>query len=145
MFISLYFAKVCSRLLESDIVKNNPHYAANLQKLASRDLARSAELEQVERHAFANFSGSLDELESALGMLRLGDHVGWKVLVLIHSKRTLRKYEDILGIRVREFFTPEGPGSDRSIGYKLVKKIGNFWKAVSGDQKIEGRRELGES
>ncbi len=77
-------------------------------------------------------------------MLRMGDHFGWKVLVLPHNKRTIRKYEEILGIKIRELFEPEGPSADRSIGYTAIKKLGNFWKAVSGKLKVEGRRELEE-
>lgn len=43
----------------------------------------------------ASFHGDLEDLEAALGMLRLGQHLGWKVLVLIHNKRTIREYEEI--------------------------------------------------
>ena len=54
--------------------------------------------------AIANFSGSLEELEKAIGMLIIGYHFGWKVLLLVHSKRTIRKYENILDINIKEFF-----------------------------------------
>jgi hypothetical protein len=103
---------------------------------------RARELMKVVNDAFDRFSGMFDELEKAVGMLVLGDYVGWKVLVLIHNKRTLRKYEDILGIKVREFFPEEGPAAMRSLGYEIAQKLGNFWKAVSGDVLIENRREL---
>lgn len=126
-------------------MKSNPHFQENLAKLTPRDLERASELERIEREAIAEFHGQLDELSGALGMLRMGDYFGWRVLVLIHNKRTIRKYEAILGIKVREFFNEEGSASERSIGYKLVKQIGNFWKAVSGDIKIEQRREISES
>lgn len=93
-----------------------------------------------------DFTGQFDELEAALGMYMTGRLVGWKVLVLIHNKRTIRKYEEILGINVREAFPEEGPLADKSIAWKLVKKLGNFWKAVSGELKDdefrEKRREL---
>jgi hypothetical protein len=88
------------------------------------------------------FVGNFDELENAIGMLMIGRLVGWRVLVLIHNKRTIRKYEEILGINVREMFPEEGPLTAKSLGYKAAIAIGNFWKAVSGDQKIEDRREM---
>ena len=91
------------------------------------------------------FRGQFDELESAIGMLMLGRLFGWKVLVLIHNKRTIRKYEDILGINIREKFDEEGPLAHRSLGLKITKSLGNFWKAVSGELKIENRRELADS
>lgn len=88
------------------------------------------------------FTGNFDELEKAIGMLFLGRLVGWRVLVLLHNKRTIRKYENILDIKVREFFEEEGPLASKSVSYDLVKKTGNFWKVVSGDAKVENRREL---
>lgn len=114
--------------------------------LAPFNQERLEQLHGIERKAIANFAGQFDELEAALGMLHMGDHLGWKPLVLIHNKRTIRKYEEILGINVREFFAPEGPSADRSLGYSIAKKIGNFWKAVSGEIKNDElkaqRREL---
>ena len=103
---------------------------------------QKTELNRIENEAIANFSGLLEELESALGLLRMGHHFGWRVLVLIHNKRTIRKYEEILGIRFRDFFPDEGPSALRSHGFRYTKKIGNFWKAVSGDIKVENRRIL---
>ena len=120
----------------------NPNFKKNLSKLASRTVDQAADLERIEKEAIANFSGSLDQLNSALGLLRMGHHVGWRALYIIHSKRTIRKYEDILNIQVRGLFPEEGPSAERSIGYEFAKNLKNFWKAVSGDEKIEHRREI---
>ncbi len=92
--------------------------------------------------AVENFHGQADELENAIGMLMIGRIYGWKVLVIIHNKRTIRKYEKILDINIREMFPPEGPLAHKSIGYKMARTVSNFWKAVSGDIKIENRRML---
>ena len=91
--------------------------------------------------ATRKYAGLFDELESAIGMLMIGRLVGWKVLVLIHNKRSIKKYEEILGINIREYFPPEGPLIEKSIGYAIVKKLGNFWKAVSGELKDDELRE----
>lgn len=80
----------------------------------------------------------VDELESALGMYVLGFHLGWKVLYMIHSKRTIRKYEDLLGIRVKEVFDELGPDADRTSAYRIIMAASNFWKAVSGEDKPLG-------
>ena len=66
-------------------VMTNPHREANLLKLAQRSLGQEAELLRIEKDAIANFSGDLPDLEAALGMLRMGDHMGWRVLVLVHN------------------------------------------------------------
>lgn len=125
-------------------MKQNPNKQKNLLKMPQRTLERESELLRIEREAIANFHGIFDDLELALGVLRTGDYLGWRPLVLIHNKRTIRKIEDILGIDIREFFPPEGECAERSIGYKIAKQLTNFWKAVSGDTKIENRREIGD-
>ena len=96
---------------------------------------------EIIQGAIGRFHGSFDELESAIGMYMLGHYVGWKVLVLIHSKRTIRKYEEILQIVVREEFDEEGSESDRSLAYTAAKKVSNFWKAVSGEDKTIAKDE----
>lgn len=93
------------------------------------------------KFAIENFNGSFDELESAVGMYMLGHYVGWRVLVLLHSKKTIRKYEEILGITVREEFAEEGPEADRSLAYSVAKKVSNFWKVVSGEIKLDVAKE----
>jgi len=95
----------------------------------------------VERYAFLDNvirdrkDIQLDELESALGMYMIGFHFGWKVLYVIHSKRTIRKYEQILGITVRDAFEEFGPDADRTNAYKVIQAVSSFWKLVSGDEK----------
>ena len=114
------------------------------QKLAKLTPEQAAKVQQISLDAIASFQGQLDDLERAIGMLHMGFHFGWRVLVLSHSKRTIRKYESILGIVVREFFPAEGPSSYRSYGLKIALRLDNFWKAVSGEAKIEGRKDIGE-
>lgn len=101
--------------------------------------------EALKRHkhmdeAIVRFEGNLDELESALGMYMIGRHFGWKVLYIVHSKRTIRKYEEILGISVRDEFEAEGPDADRSNGFRAVQAVTNFWKAISGDTPIPDKK-----
>ncbi|MDP3189208.1 hypothetical protein [Limnobacter sp.] len=103
---------------------------------------RSLELMRIAQVASHKFAGQIDELQKAIGMLMTGDLFGWRVLILVHNKRTIRKYEEILGIEVKEFFPEEGPYTHRSIGYSVASKVGNFWKAVSGDIPIDNRREI---
>lgn len=103
---------------------------------------QEAELRRIEEHAIATFKGDLNVLESALGMLRMGHHVGWRVLYIIHSKKTIRNYEGILGIQIRELFEETGPSSYRSIGLNVADRYANFWKVVSGDIKIPRRKDV---
>ncbi|MCF8177728.1 MAG: hypothetical protein K9J74_04420 [Sulfuritalea sp.] len=105
-------------------------------------------LELVTRidHISANFVGQFDELESAIGMYMLGRLVGWKVIVLLHNKRTIKKYETILGVNIREEFEPTTDFSNKSLAFDIVTKLGNFWKGVNGeydnDELRQRRREM---
>ncbi len=110
-------------------------------KLAKLTPEQGEELREIEAEAIARFKGDLTLLEAALGMLRLGHHVGWKVLYMIHSKKTIRNYEEILGIEVRQVFKDIGPSSYRSIGLNLAQRFSNFWKVAGGDIKIPRRKD----
>lgn len=95
--------------------------------------------------AAANFRGQFADLEKAVGMLMLGDAYGWRVLTLAHERRTLRKYEDILGITVRECFEERGPLAKKSIGLKLTDQLGNFWKVVKGEASRKDASMIGDA
>lgn len=96
--------------------------------------------EAVERYslmdaAIRRADVQINELESALGMYMVGHHFGWKVLHLVHSKKTIKKYEEILGIKVSEAFPEFGPDANRTNAYKVIMSVANFWKTVSGEEK----------
>jgi hypothetical protein len=112
--------------------------AAKFRKLTE---AQEQELREIEHHAVTNFEGDLTQLEAALGMLRLGHHYGWKVLYILHSKKTIRTYEGILGRRIRDIFDETGPSSYRSIGFNLAQRFSNFWKVAGGEVKIPRRKD----
>lgn len=124
-------------------VFNVPERKPKEQIIAKLTPEQKRQLEEIEENAIAGFTGQLDELESALGMLRMGHHLGWKVLYIIHSKQTIRKYEDILGIKIRDIFDEKGPSSYRSYGLQFAEMCSNFWKAAGGDIKIPDRRTFG--
>lgn len=121
---------------EEERIKTN---RANLKPLSVKVLQQ---LQEIELEAMGRFHGVADELESAIGFLRLGMQIGWKPLAIIHSKRTFKKYEDILGINARELFDEETPASDRCSGYFIAKKLNSFWKIVNGEKKIEHKRDF---
>lgn len=112
------------------------------RKVPEISTAEAHRLARIANTAATRFKGQFDELESAMGMLFLGPLVGWRVLVLIHNKRTIKKYEEILGISIREEFPPEGELTDKSLGYAMAQKLNAFWKAVAGEISLPDRREL---
>lgn len=123
-------------------MKISKRYKDNLKNLPKLTKKQLDNMHEIERDAFARFTGLFGGLEAAIGMLRMGHYVGWKVLIIIHNKRTIKKYEEILDINIKEYFDKEGPLANRSFGYSLFKEIGQFWKIVSGDIKVEKRKEI---
>ena len=83
------------------------------------------------------YTGPIDQLEAALGMYFVGLRLGWKPLALAHSKRTVRTYEAILGLKINEEFEPEGPDAARSAGLRAASGRPNFWRVVSGDDALD--------
>jgi hypothetical protein len=110
-------------------------------KLPDEKVVRSM---KVIQDAVRRFSGDIDDLESAIGMYMLGHYMGWKVLVLVHSKRTIRKYEKILNIVVRDEFEDQESQTSRSLAWSAAQTVSNFWKAVSGEDKVieKGERKM---
>ena len=98
------------------------------------------QLMQIAQTAILSYSGDIDVLNSALGMLLTGHYYGWRFLYIVHSKRTVRKYEKVLNIKVNEYFEPIGQLSHRSAGLIEANKHSNFWKCVSGDIQIPNRK-----
>ena len=84
--------------------------------------------------AIDKFHGDSSQLESAIGAVIVGQHVGWKVLMLIHSRSTLKNYSAILGVHdIRKLMPPTGPLSHRSLAWRVVENTKNFWKVVRGE------------
>lgn len=122
-------------------MKQSPKYKENLRKQTRFTSSELKRIDEIEQQAIAKFAGDLSELESALGMLRLGHQYGWRVMYLIHSKATVKKYEQILDIKAQDEFPEEGPSAMRNNGFRLVQKVTNFWKAASGEsEKLPGKR-----
>lgn len=94
--------------------------------MSERDLLK--ELDPI----ISDFRGDVTELERAVGALIVGRHLGWKPLLLVHDKKTLRKYEYMLDVSFRDELPEVGPLGERLRAYKIAKKVGNFWKSVRG-------------
>ncbi len=90
------------------------------------------ELLQLVNDVMARYHGDVRILESAIGALYLGLKVGWKPLLLIHSRATFARYEKILGLNFREVMPAVGPLADKLVGWRLAKGLTNFWEAVRG-------------
>ena len=81
--------------------------------------------------AWRNYEGDLAVFEGAVGAYFLGRFAGYDALRVVHSWRTLRKYEQILGIRFKEQVNGRTPDSRRVNGIRYAENFQAFWKAIA--------------
>lgn len=92
-----------------------------------------AELVELIDKAVMAYNGNIKELKGAIGTLMIARKLGWKPLLLMQDKRSVAKYERILGVSFRELVPEVGPKARKSIAWVSAEKISNFWKAVKGE------------
>lgn len=85
--------------------------------------------------AFKAFGGNMTEMQAAIGALMLGRNLGWRPLLLMLDRRSFSKYEKLLGIDFRERLPEAGPLAHKSVAWRTVQHMSNFWKAVKGETK----------
>jgi hypothetical protein len=114
---------------------------ADMPRKTAPDLPPSDKLVKIASDAIKKFRGPGNELESALGMLFMGHAFGWRVIYILHSIATVRKYERILGIVAKDVFPEQTKISDYSLGFRIAEGVSNFWKAVKGEHVHKGFRD----
>ena len=98
-----------------------------------KSFKNNAELVEYLDKITIEFKGGIHELESAIGFLMIGRHFGWKPLILIHDKNTIKKYEAILKLNFKEELEPVGKYAEKANAYRAVLNVSSFWKAVKGE------------
>lgn len=78
------------------------------------------------------FKGDAPELIAAIGTLMVGRVYGWKVLRIITSSKSYSKYQRVLGMEFKDYLPATTKFSDRSLGFKIVTNLNNFWEVVQG-------------
>lgn len=97
-----------------------------------KELTDTELLELIDK-AIMKYRGNADELENAIGALMLGRKTGWRPLFLIHSPKSIKKYESIMRIPFRDVMPEVGPKSKTMVAWILAQKVSNFWKLVKGE------------
>lgn len=98
---------------------------------------------EICENAYKDFKGSIVEFERAIGTLYVARQTGWKPIYLMHDRKSLSKYEKILGIKFQELVPALGPDAKRSWAWKTLnaakEKFTNFWAVVRGETKHDVR------
>ncbi len=109
-----------------------PHYRLETS-MSEKPVLTYQQMGKIIDKKFKSFKGNIHEFESAVGALMIGQHLGWKVLMLVHDRKTIKKYGALLGIDFQESMPAEGKLKHKSAAWVACQKIGNFWKAVKGE------------
>lgn len=95
----------------------------------TREWMRDEDFERVCK-AWEDYAGDVTVFESAVGALFVGRLIGYEGLQMLHSWRTLRKYEGILGITFKDTFPGRTKDSRRLNGIRRADTFKAFWKAL---------------
>lgn len=105
--------------------------------------ARTQELLEKFDQRCETYKGDLTLLERAIGTYFVGRRLGWKVVFILHDRKTIRKYEEILDISFKDEFEEYEDQAKRTNIYRVLKTVSNFWKAVSGATAIDRSPQIG--
>lgn len=84
-----------------------------------------------------SYKGNADVLIGAIGALMIGRVYGWRVLRIVIGSNSYTKYQRVLGVEFKSILKPTTEFSDKSLGFKLVLKLNNFWDVVKGVASID--------
>jgi hypothetical protein len=109
-------------------------------KISLKEVIEKADAE------FKTFKGQITDFESAIGALILGRHVGWRILLLVHDRRTIAKYEKLLNVNFRDVLEEVGELAHKSVAWSYINKSPKlsklFWKYVRGEVPLEGKGQV---
>src|SRR5208282_1103972 len=109
---------------------------AQNERISDEDwLALKPKLEK----SIKTFHGDGTILEGAWGALLVGTQFGWKVSFLMHNQSTIKRYEGIIGVKVRDVCPETTKLSSRNYGYKIASTLSSIWKAIRGEESIPDR------
>jgi hypothetical protein len=86
-------------------------------------------IEQVTK----NFKGQADELAEAIGMVVLGNLVGWRVVRLVCSRRCWMMITQLFG-DPKELLPERGRYAYKSLGLRVIDTIGGYWEIIRGSR-----------
>lgn len=91
-------------------------------------------LEKIEQVS-TKFTGQIDDLQAAVGMVTIGRLYGWRVMRLACSRRhwtiTCKLFGDL-----KEILPERGVLAHKSVGLKIVDRAHDYWEVVKGHEVV---------
>lgn len=85
-----------------------------------------------------DFVGQLDDLYAVIGMVVMGRRYGARVVRLVAPRRHWRLMQDLFG-DYHELFQDEGRCAEKCLGFRVLKAVGGYWKAITGVKGISAQ------
>lgn len=84
----------------------------------------------------------LGVMEGAIGALFVGQRYGLRILRILHTTKTIRKYEQFLGVPLDQLLPQHGPLIDRSVAWGIAMAAKNatakYWDLVARKTSMPG-------
>ena len=78
-----------------------------------------------------NYTGQIDDLYTAVGMIIVGRLFGWRVVRLTSSNSQWTRITKIFG-DPKDLMPERGKYARKSVGLAIADKIGSYWDVVRG-------------
>ena len=98
------------------------------------------ETEETVFHRASEYRGHCATLAGALGALAFGQLYGWKAVWLVHSRGTIKSYEEALGISFRDHMPERTELSSRITGIRWADQLCKTVAVVKGEESVPGGR-----
>jgi hypothetical protein len=91
------------------------------------------ELLDMIENAVKDYSGQADELAECIGMMVLGNLMGWRVVRLVCSRQCWERSTRIFG-DPKQLLPERGRYAHKSLGLTILDKIGGYWAIIRGSR-----------
>lgn len=78
------------------------------------------------------FSGQLDQLYEAIGMITTGRLLGWRVMRLVSSRRCWMLAAKLFG-DPKQLMPERGKYYGKSVGMKIIDQTSDYWDVIKGN------------
>lgn len=130
-------AKNLDRVEQPSIIRKS--LKAGNRMLTDKELAK--EIDRVIR----DFHGQSNDLGNALGAFMLGKYYGWKPIMLMYSRASIRKYEKILGMNFKERLPEEGELVHKLKAYRFLRDTKAYWDTIRSGKKVKDSKVISKS
>ena len=95
-----------------------------------------AELFELFDKVVSDYSGQIDDLSDAIGLIVIGRFFGWRVARLVSPSKTWTKATRLFGDP--KLLMPErGRYAHKSLGLRIVDRLGGYWDYIRGSKPME--------